>query len=335
MRPRSNILPVLLLGIIGGHAAAQVPGPEPPGLCADKRGGFEWLDRMQAGLYRAMCLASAGFDGFFGSARFNDEYQSTHGSVSVGALWDERDGLDPALRFRLRMQLPQLGERFNVFIGRVDRDEHVTELRDDFDTLPRQFGEEEDDEVLLGLGYSRPAHGIGDFDLDAGTELGFPPDPYVKGRYRIAVPFFERNVLRLRETIFWQDSEGLGTTTRFDMERLLEERFLVRWTTSGTWSQNTDGVRWLSSLTLFQNLGSSRALAYQLGASGESSRDVPLEDFGFRLIYRRSVLREWLFLELRSGVSWPRETLLEARERNLSVGVAVEMIFGERTRPGR
>ena len=58
-----------------------------------------------------MCLTSAKFDGFFGSARFNDEYQSTHGSVSVGALWDERDGLDPALRFRLRMQLPQLSDQ--------------------------------------------------------------------------------------------------------------------------------------------------------------------------------------------------------------------------------
>jgi hypothetical protein len=363
---RASIAAVaLVFGSVGQHAGAQAPGqeeqpatgsdisvpswishlpvpiepkgpsPEPPGLCEDKPGGIAWLDRMQAGLYRAMCLTSAKFDGFFGSARFNDEYQSTHGSVSVGALWDERDGLDPALRFRLRMQLPQLSDRFNVFIGRVDRDEHVTELRDDFDTLPRQFGQEADDEVLLGLGYSRPAHGIGDFDVDVGTELRFPLDPYVKGRYRITVPFFERNVLRLRETIFWQESERFGATTRFDLERLLEERFLMRWTASGTWSQNTDGVRWLSSATLFQNLGAGRALAYQLGASGESSRDVPLEDYGFRLIYRRSVLRDWLFLELRSGISWPRETLLETREPNLSFGAAVEMMFGERGKSNR
>ena len=342
VRPSVSIMVVLALCVVSLPAGAQAVALEPKGpprqlteLCKDKPGGPAWLDRMQAGLYRAMCLTSARFDGFFGSARFDDEYQSTHGSVSIGALWDERDGLDPALRFRLRMKLPQLSDRFNVFIGRVDREEHVTELRDDFDTLPRQFGQDEDDAVLLGLGYSRPAHGAGDIDFDIGTELALPLDPYVKTRYRIALPFFEHNVLRFRETVFWQESEQFGTTTRFDLERLLDERFLARWTGSVTWSQDTDGVRWLSSLTLFQRLGTGRALAYQLGASGESSRDVPLEDYGFRLIYRRSVLRDWLFLELRSGISWPRETLLEARERNLNVGAAVEMTFGERTKPNR
>jgi hypothetical protein len=53
------------------------------------------------------------------------------------------------------------------------------------------------------------------------------------------------------------------------------------------------------------------------------------------LIYRRSVLRDWLFLELRSGISWPRETLLETREPNLSFGAAVEMMFGERGKSNR
>jgi len=306
--------------------------PELPGLCRDKPAGPAWLDRMQASFYRTACLTSAKFDGFFGSARFNDEYQATNGSISLGALWDQRDGLDPALRFRLRMQLPQLGERFNVFVGRVDREEHVTEQRDDFDSLPRQFGVEEDDAVLLGVGYSQPSHGAGHVDFDAGTELSLPMDPYVKGRYRVTLPLFEHNMLRLRETVFWQKSERSGITSRFDLERVLSERFLARWTTSGTWTQNTEGVRWLSSVTLFQNLGGSRALAYQVGASGESSQEVPLEDYGFRLIYRRSIFRDWLFLELRSTINWPRETLEETRERNLGVGAAVEMQFGERTK---
>jgi hypothetical protein len=350
----------LALGLVSRDAAAQVSGQhqdaaveaapaappgiaglplpvelkalpaDPAGLCEDKPGGPAWLDRMQSGLYRTMCLAAARFDGFFGSARFNDEYQSTNGSLSVGTLWDQRDGFDPALRFRLRMKLPQLSNRFNVFIGRVDPVGHVTEMRDDFDTLPRQFGQQEDDAVLVGLDYSQPTHGKGYFDFDVGTELSLPLDPYVKARYRIAVPFFERNVLRLRETVFWQQSEQAGFTSRIDLERLLAEQFLVRWTGSGTWSQNTEGVEWLSSVTLFQNLGNGRALAYQVGASGESDAEVPLKDYGFRLIFRHRIFREWLILELRSSLTWPRETLLESRERNIGVGAAVEMQFGGR-----
>ena len=359
----SNVRPCIVAAVfalhcIGTHAGAQesaiagspastlpswiehVPIPlepkglpaEPKGLCEDKPGGPAWLDRMQAGLYRSMCLSAARFDGFFGNARFDDEYQATYGNVVLGALWDERDRLDPNLRFKVRLRLPQLDERFNAFIGKVDPDEQVTELRDDFDSLPRQFGRREDDAVLFGLGYSQPGRGGGYFDADVGTELGFPMDPYVKGRYRIALPFLARNVLRLRETIFWQDSEGVGATTRFDLERLLGEKFLARWTGSGTLTQNTEGVRWYSSATLYQNMGGGRALAYQAGISGESSRDVTVADYGLRLIYRQRIHREWLFLELRSSITWPRETLLERREANLGAGAGLEMLFGERTR---
>lgn len=301
-------------------------------LCGDKPGGLAWIDRMHASLYRRMCLASAGFDGFFGNARFDDEYESTHGSLSVGTLWDERDGWDPSVRFRVQLRLPQLNERFSAFVGRVDPDEFVTEVRDDFDSLPTQFARAEDDEVLLGLGYRKPGPGGGHFDASVGARLDWPPDVYAKGAYRLTQPFFERNLLRLHETIFWREEDGYGTTSRVDLERLLADDFLVRWTGSGTYAQETEGVRWFSNLTLYQSLGARRALAYQAGISGETDREVDIVDYGLRVIYRRSVFREWLFLELRSSVTWPRETLTEDREANLGAGVALEMQLGERKR---
>ena len=287
---------------------------------------------MEAGLYRTMCLSAARFDGFFGNARFDDEYQATHGSLAVGALWDERDQWDPSVRFRAHVNLPQLSERFSAFVGRLDPDEYVTELRDDFDTLPRQFAREDDDAVLLGLGYRQPSRGGGHFDAGVGARLDWPAEPYVKGTYRLALPFLDRNLLRLQETIFWQEGEGLGATTRADLERLLTDAFLVRWTGSGRFTQETEGVRWFSSLTLYQNLGNGRAFAYQAGISGESDHEVEVADYGLRAIYRRRLHREWLFLELRSSITWPRETLLERREANWGAGAALEMLFGERTR---
>lgn len=301
-------------------------------LCGDKPGGLAWIDRMQASLYRRMCLTSAGFDGFFGNARFDDEYESTHGSLSVGALWDERDDWDPSVRFRVQLRLPQLNERFSAFVGRVDPDEFVTEVRDDFDSLPRQFARAEDDEVLIGLGYRKPGPGGGHFDASVGARLDWPPDVYAKGAYRLTQPFLERNLLRLHETIFWREEDGFGTTTRIDLERLLGDDILARWTGSGTYAQETLGVRWFSNVTLYQSLGARRALAYQAGISGETDREVDIVDYGLRVIYRRSVYREWLFLELRSSVTWPRESLTEEREANPGAGIALEMQFGERKR---
>ncbi len=300
-------------------------------LCRDKPQGPAWIDRMQSALYRSICSSAVRFDGFFGSARFDDEYQATHGSLSLGAWWDERDHWDPSVRFRVQMQLPQMRDRLNAFVGKVDPDEYVTEQRDDFDTLPRQFGREVDDEVLFGLGYSQPGRRGGRFDTSVGTQLDSPEDMYAKGTFRIAVPMLERNLLRLRETIFWEDSEGFGATTRFDLERLFTDDVLVRWTGSGTFAQETEGVRWFSQLTLYQNLRNGRALSYQVGITGESDSEVPVTDYGLRLIYRRTIFdRDWLFLELRSSLAWPRETLLEQRESVWGAGAALEMMFGER-----
>jgi len=300
-------------------------------LCRDKPQGPAWIDRMQSALYRSMCSTAAWFDGFFGSARFDDEYQATHGSLAVGALWDERDHWDPSVRFRVQVELPQLSDRFSGFIGKVDADEFVTEQRDDFDTLPRQFGREVDDKVLFGLGYSEARGHGGHFDASVGTSLESPGEPYGKVTYRIALPLLSRNLLRLRESVFWEEDERLGATTRFDLERLFTDDMLGRWTGSATFTQETEGVRWFSQLTLYQNLHNGRALSYQVGITAETDRDVPITDYGLRVIYRRSIFdREWLFLELRSSMTWPRENLLEKRQANLGAGIALEMMFGER-----
>jgi hypothetical protein len=301
-------------------------------LCRDKLGDPNWLSQVRAGLYRTMCSSAAWFDGFFGNARFDDEYEAMHGSVAVGAGWDEHDHWDPSVRFRARVRLPQLSERFDAFVGKVDPEEYVTELRDDFDTLPRQFARAQDDAVLFGLGYGKPGRRGGHFDAGVGAKLGWPLEPYAKGTYRYARPFLDRNLLRLRETIFWEEQEHFGVTTRVDLERLLAEDYLLRWTSSGTLSEKTEGVRWYSSLTLYHSLGNGRAFAYQGGISGESDREVEIVDYGLRVIFRRRIYREWLFLELRSSITWPRETLLERRESNLGAGAAIELMFGERNR---
>jgi hypothetical protein len=313
-------------------APKGLPPDDAPELCEDKPGGLAWIDRVQAGLYRTICLSAARFDGFFGNARFDDEYEATHGSLAVGALWDERDHWEPSVRFRAHVRLPQLSERFNAFVGRLDPDEYVTELRDDFDTLPRQFAREDDDEVLFGLGYRQPGRVGGHFDAGVGARLGWPVEPYVKGTYRLGVPFRDRNLLRLHETVFWQEGDGFGATTRFDLERLLADAFLVRWTGAGRFTEETEGVRWFSSVTLYQNLGDGRALAYEAGISGESDREIAVADYGLRAIYRRRIHLEWLFLELRSSITWPRETLFERREPNWGAGIAFELLFGERTK---
>ena len=62
---------------------------------------------------------------------------------------------------------------------------------------------------------------------------------------------------------------------------------------------------------------------------GETRNEVKTQDYGLELRYRKRISREWLFIELSTRVSWPREFLEEVRERNIGVGIDFEMQFGD------
>jgi len=291
------------------------------------------LERVRRRLTVTACASSAWIDGLFGDQLRYDQYRETYGTVSTGALWSDYDGFDPRLRFRVRLQLPQWNDRISAFAGRVGEDDYISDSEGDFDALPtRQFGTLQDESVLVGLGYSSPERTGNDFDAGVGVRVDIPPDPYAQARYEIVRTFMEKYVFRARETGFWQNSEGFGSTTRITIDRALSDRFLLRWTTLGKFTEETRGLEWFTNVTLFQSLDRRTGLAYQLQTEGETDNEVPLTRHSARLILRRQLPQEWLFLELRGGVSFPRRKLTEVREASPEVGVAVEMQFGHEKR---
>ena len=55
---------------------------------------------------------------------------------------------------------------------------------------------------------------------------------------------------------------------------------------------------------------------------------MPLGDYGLKLAYRRSVARDWLVLETRVSLTFPKDDPWQSREANLGIGVGLEMFFG-------
>jgi hypothetical protein len=310
----------------------------PMEICAQPNTGYESvLQRVRRGLTVTACASSAWLDGLFGDQIYYAEYHDTHGTVTVGGLWSEYDGFDPRLRFRAHLQLPQWNERISAFAGRVGEDDYISDTENDFQALPtRQFGTLEDESVLVGLGYSKPERTGNDFDIGVGVRVDWPLDPYARVRYEIVRPFAERYVFTARETVFWQNTEGFGTTTRVNFDRIFSDRFLLRWSNLGKYTEETLGLEWYTQLTLFQSIGQRTGLAWQAQVEGATDNEVQLTRHALRLIMRRQLTPDWLILELRGGVGWPRRKLSEERKAGPEIGIAVEMQFGqkrERVRP--
>lgn len=302
--------------------------------CAQRdRPDASMLERMRRRLTVTSCASSAWLDSLGGDQFRYDQYRATSGTISAGGLWSDYDGFDPRLRFRVHLQLPQWDERISAFAGRVGTDDYISDTEGDFEALPtRQFGTLEEESVLVGLGYSSPERTGNDFDVGVGVRVDIPPDPYAQARYQVVRAFGQHYVFTARETVFWQNSEGFGTTTRFYLDRALSDTLLLRWTNLGKFTEETIGLEWYTQLTLFQSLNDRTGLAWQLQTEGETDNEVQLTRHSARLILRRQLTWDWLFLEVRGGVSWPRRKVIEERKASPEIGVALEMQFGNRPR---
>jgi hypothetical protein len=298
--------------------AYEIPAPPTPEA---------FIDRTHRGVFNAVWRSAMRMDHLFGSTSDETIYQQTSGSIAPALLWDEFDGFQPRVRFQVDVPLPHMNKRLHAFIGRVNRDEYVTERQRESGAIPRQYGPVEDDETLFGIRYREPRQG-GRFEADAGLRIRSPLDPFVKGSYRFMWGSSESTLLNLRETVFWQNSEKLGITSRVDIERIVRDTWLLRWTGSGTLSQKTDGVRGYTALTLMRGLPNRRAIAAEIFTTGEFDAPVPTENYGVKLAYRRSVSRDWLVLESRLSCTFPREEITQQREASWGIGIGLEMFFG-------
>jgi hypothetical protein len=324
------IVVVALLAVAPARAQVTLPltAAKPMEFVAPFSGN--WLDRTHHGLHRLVARTARSIDGWMGPPLDHEVYEEASGSIAFAMLWDEFDGVDGKVRFRVDMPLPQINKRLRLFVGRVNRDEVVTERNEYSGAFPQwRSGADEEEQTLAGLVYSQPERHGGSFSASAGARVRSSAlDPYVKTSYRYRRVLWGDTLFTAKETLFYQLSEKFGLTTRLDLERMLGENWRLRWTGSATISEGTDGARGFSNLTATRMLPGRRALIFRAGVEGDTAAEVPLEEFGVKVGYRRSVVRDWLVLELRTSLTWPKELRDEPRKPSWGFGIGCEMYFG-------
>lgn len=284
------------------------------------------IDSLQHGLNTGICQAARWVDSRFGdSHQFHEDEIS--GRVALGIEYSRYDGFDYSSRFHIRAPLKNLNSKFNLFFGRVDED---TYLRDTQPDLPGAFRDGifgEDDSWLLGLGYRTKRNRNRGFSISAGVKLLF--EPYVKARYRINHSFNEKQFMRFRQTAFWRSDRGFGTTSRLNLLHRSGPDNLLRWDNTLTVAEDIEGVKWYTGGTLYHRIHKNHALSTQIFIQGETGEEVTIRDYGLRMIMRKPIGRDWLFLEAGPSITWPREFLSEQRQMSLGFSLLVEMQFGD------
>lgn len=288
------------------------------------------LDRSQQVVAAVVNNTALWFDGLFATAELENRTATTTGRLALGSRWDERDGLKKRVRFAARVPLPELQRRVRLVLGRSDTDDLLDGSEsNELKTVPDEFNDTEDEDWFLGLGY-RPAGNLAS-GFDTGVGVTFAAGglrPYAQAHYKLNRVFGEDWLLRVRPRVFWRDDRGGGVSLSTILDYSVSRNWLLRSWAVLVDERDTDGVRWTGKLLAYQSLSGRSAFSYNVFATGDTKREVEVDDYGFEVRYRRRVFREWLFLELSTGVSWPRQLLVEPRESNFAVGAELEMHFG-------
>jgi hypothetical protein len=323
------VLIIVSAAIPRARAQFTVPTNEEKPWADEEAKPETWLDRTHFRLHQLVASTARRIDQLAGPSQDKSAYQDASGSIALAMLWDEFNGLKPRARFRVDLPLPQINRRLHLFVGRVNREEYVTERALPSGAFPRYRTDMDEEQTLAGIVFL-PSSGLGGhFDGGVGARLRSSElDPYVKVGYRYRRLFDDDLRLTLNETLFYQKSEGLGVTSRLDLERIIADNWHARWTGSATIAERSAGVRGYTTLTLTRGLPDRRAVIFQLGLEGESDAPVPIQDYGLKVAYRRSVSRDWLVMEVRTSLTWPKEERGAPRKPSWGLGIGCEVYFG-------
>ncbi len=160
--------------------------------------------------------------------------------------------------------------------------------------------------------------------LDSGIRIDFPPDPFA----RLSVlKSWHLGLYELKpsEQFFWYLKSGVGETTKLDLDRPINEDFLVRYENDVTWTNSNDYFTFFSGPTFFHQLGDHRGLSYGAKMLGKSKPTWLVEDYRLDLTYRHLLYREWFFVEFNPYLHFPK---VKNWDRSLGFNLRFEVVIG-------
>jgi len=250
-------------------------------------------------------------DGFFGTVQTENRRRTSYEFRWRSGIRVEEGKslkLKPDITLRANMVLPRTSEKLRLVISGENQVETLSPA------LPQDPGNPGFDRTAQPVArlvntefrYQLVKEPDRDLFVGAGVRIVLPLEPFVRGRYQISHNFSSILLIRLGETLFVKPKEIVGETTEVNLERLLDEKTILRLAGTGTLSQGLHGMEWGSELSWIRELSAKSAITFTGGIYGSSNPSTFANDYRLLTRYRRNFLTEWLFYELEPEISWPR-----------------------------
>jgi hypothetical protein len=266
-----------------------------------------FLDRPHRGMTSLVESLTTRADALFSGDRGYDAPTGSY--VALGSRATLRrpqdEGNDLQAITRVRLNLPRTQERLKLL---VERDlENLTKSAGQRETEVAAGVAERDDNpyvALRGVAAERLKVGL---TADVGVRLrSTEPDPFARLR---AQRIFEWNgwTIPLSETLLWRRSEELSAATELAFLYPLSQDLALSLISNATWRRPIQGFDLGQTATLVWRTSQRSLAGVELVAIGHTVPQSEVTAYSAALRYRRLLYGDWLVLELRPQLTYPRD----------------------------
>jgi hypothetical protein len=308
-----------------------IPPPQPlqeveetkPKLPAERE--LKYVDMLHSEIVRRLLASAVWMDSFFADPDYVKEENRSYARLRYEIFKEERSGATYKPAVDLRLALPELEKKTHLIIS-ADPAEPPAGAAAPVRTAGERFGTTAQNTVSAGLQYIFRSDPQVSSLVRTGLQFSnLTPVIVVAPRYRILMPY-DIWAVRFTQEVLWKSAKGSWQTdTRFDFERPLPHELFFRTSVDGVWSAQANGYAYSLAFGLRQPLTPTHALDYEWINSYNTRPVGELTEIAFRVRYRHSYLRDWLFFEVAPQVRFPRDSNFDS---TAGILFKIEVFFG-------
>ncbi|KZZ61685.1 hypothetical protein A3762_02095 [Oleiphilus sp. HI0125] len=231
--------------------------------------------------------------------------------------------LDPIVKFRLH--LPTLQKKLRLIVESETPEEQS--VRD----KKRAIGRKEDDKRVKDTASGAldfTLRNLKDFDTSTGVgvKLGDPIEPFWRYRLHGRYEFTDVWSVSSHDALYYYHDEGWGAHAEFTLQRQ-GPWFIFRQGIDGKYDHKERLWELAHTYSFLREIDSKRAINYQVGMLAETKPEVQATGYFVNAIYRRKLMKEWLFYEMIPEMYYPKE---DNWKMDPSFTIKIEMVFSEK-----
>lgn len=275
-------------------------------------------DVLHARISRSIARPIEEIDRFFADESLDEENERTRLHVALGLRYGAEDGAALLSDFKLRLALPRLENRLQLFLDETIAADDPAESGNVSEAV-------EDSEPDAGVRFILKRDERKSLNTDFGMRFGDPSQLFGRLRGRLTVPL-DPWELRLIQIVAWFSEDGWTESTEMRWSRPLANDYLFRSTSRLVWEEKSAGVNPVQTLALFKDLGAHSGYAWTATGRWPGTPDAQNASYAVAFAYRLLIYRNWLFMEVSPGVEFLQ---ISGYEPDPFIGCRFEVVFND------